>query len=151
MEIPPSVGQLLLFMVSTLFCLMVLGLLWRLFRSLVRLVLSVLLIVVVFLIIGQVAGWQFPCNILPHIGSAGIAPDWGVGYSRSIAALGQRSDRVFVSIHTLQEVGDCASASGPGTWKQVNESMSERAAQYQTQITGREPGWVYVGVCCGWS
>ncbi|HLB47457.1 MAG TPA: RHS repeat-associated core domain-containing protein [Anaerolineales bacterium] len=32
---------------------------------------------------------------------------------------------------------------GPGTWMQVNEAMSARAAAYQTRITGRESGWAY--------
>ncbi len=32
----------------------------------------------------------------------------------------------------------------PGQWIPVNEHMPARAAQYQTQITGREPGWAYV-------
>ena len=33
--------------------------------------------------------------------------------------------------------------NGPGEWENVNESMSERASQYQSQITGRPPGSVY--------
>jgi len=33
--------------------------------------------------------------------------------------------------------------NGPGEWENVNESMSDRASQYQSQITGRAPGSVY--------
>ena len=36
-----------------------------------------------------------------------------------------------------------STGGGPGQWEQANESMSERAAQYQEQITGVPRGYVY--------
>src|SRR5690606_35788324 len=37
-----------------------------------------------------------------------------------------------------------AAKAGPGKWKRVNETMSERAARYQRQITGRPVDEAYV-------
>ena len=37
-----------------------------------------------------------------------------------------------------------ASVRSPGSWKNVNESMSNEAAAYQSRVTGRRPGQAYV-------
>ncbi len=34
-------------------------------------------------------------------------------------------------------------ANGPGEWENVNESMSDRASLYQSQVTGKSSGVVY--------
>src|SRR5579884_772572 len=93
-----------------------------------------------FLPVGQI---KLGMHVLRADGTHGVVTGWRVVPGTQVMYnLEVAQDHTFTVGTGQWVVHNCAS-SGPGQWEQVNESMSERAASYQTQITGRGPGWAY--------